>query len=388
MQQRRLPLQVNSLALPFIKSNNDYTKRTKHIEIMVMKVDNLDMGDGEPPRTGIYVTDLTEHDVLLGRGTGPSSNNGNVQFRIAVEDMKAAYISTPSRKAKNVLVRKTVESIQSKNGRFLNKLRKSEVKMLGMSTHKPVYEVVHDTVACEKTKQAIRYVHYKKDAKKKDATSNVTTAAKTKRSVDTATPPASPPSKKAKVSPKKAVVEVSDGSDASLNGSSVSGRASPSSPTPTESALAKILLAKNNQKPQPFSSSLTSLLGAAVPPPPKLASASSLGLLLKPESSPLFQPTPAPATAMTGLAASLLLSSAGGYPTPRSSGASTTTSSLLGLSPTAAAAAIAVDRHHHDLALKSALAHYRHAMRSSPLLQPAPAPATTANDVLKMLLLS
>ena len=349
-----------------------------------MTVGNLDMGDGEPPRTGIYVTDLTDHDVLLGRGTGPSSNKGNVQFRIAVEEMKASYISTPSRKAKNMLVRKTVESIQSKNGRFLNKLRKSEVKMLGMSTHQPVYEVVHDTVAFEKTKQAIRYVHYKKDAKKNGGN---TVATKRSSSFDsTVTPPASPPpSKKAKLSPKKDVVETS------------SGRTSPSSPTPTESALAKILLATNTsaktkqqkKHTQQFSSppsALTTLLGAAVPPPPKLPSASTLGLLLKQptgtqSSSPLRQPTPVPAS-LTGLAASLLLS--GGHHSPSAS-------SLLGVSPTAAAAIAAVERRQqHDRALKSALAHYHHAMSTSipsPLLHPAPAPAT-ANDVLKMLLLS
>jgi hypothetical protein len=114
--------------------------------------------------TGIYVTELSPHDVLLGRGTGPSKNEGNVNFRIAVEDMKSAYVSTPSRKAKKRIVRKTIKAIKVKNGRFLSKLRKSEIKMLGLS-HKIVYEVVSDSVAVEKTKQAIRYIHYKKDAK-------------------------------------------------------------------------------------------------------------------------------------------------------------------------------------------------------------------------------
>ena len=92
--------------------------------------------------------------------------------------MKSAYTSTPSRKAKNKLVRKTVDSIKAKSGRFLTKLSKGEKKLLGhpLSTHKTVYEVVQDSVAFEKTKQAIRYVHYKKDpttaTKKRPATNS------------------------------------------------------------------------------------------------------------------------------------------------------------------------------------------------------------------------
>jgi hypothetical protein len=90
-------------------------------------------------------------------------NQGNINFRMAVEEMKSAYVSTPSRKAKKRIVRKTVKAIKAKNGRFLSKLRKSEIKMLGLP-HKVVFEVVADNVAIEKTKQAIRYIHYKKDA--------------------------------------------------------------------------------------------------------------------------------------------------------------------------------------------------------------------------------
>jgi hypothetical protein len=112
--------------------------------------------------TGKYVTKLNTHDVLLGRGTGPNNNEGNVKFRVAVEGLKLAYVSTASRKAKNRIVRKTVESVKVKNGRFLSKLKKREIKMLGLP-HNVVYEVATDAVAIEKTKQALRYVCYKKD---------------------------------------------------------------------------------------------------------------------------------------------------------------------------------------------------------------------------------
>lgn len=117
--------------------------------------------DVQRERTGVYVSELGSGDVLLGRGTGPSMHKGNIQFRQAVEDLKPAYISTNSRKAKKGLVRQAVKAIHAKQGRFLTKLKKSEIKKLGLNGN-AAYEVVTDDVAMEKTKQAIRYVHYKK----------------------------------------------------------------------------------------------------------------------------------------------------------------------------------------------------------------------------------
>jgi hypothetical protein len=109
-----------------------------------------------------YVTELGPHDVLLGRGTGPNNNQGNVEFRIAVEKSREAYVSTASRKAKSRIVTKTVQDVKSKEGRFLKKLMRSQIKLLKLP-HKEVYEVATDDIAVEKTKQALRYVCYKKE---------------------------------------------------------------------------------------------------------------------------------------------------------------------------------------------------------------------------------
>jgi hypothetical protein len=131
--------------------------------------DAASTGGGSPDefmRTGMYATDVRPFDVLLGRGTGPSMNPGNVHFRDTVESLKQAYIATPSRKVKKTIVHKIVRDIDAKNGRFLNKLTKRETKMLGISP-KVLYEVVPNTVALEKTKQAIRYIHYKKNSNRK-----------------------------------------------------------------------------------------------------------------------------------------------------------------------------------------------------------------------------
>jgi hypothetical protein len=123
-------------------------------------------------RTGTYATGVGTHDVLLGRGTGPSMNKGNIVFREGVEKLKRSYIATSSRKVKKQIVRKIVKDIKNKKGRFLNKLTKNEIKMLGLSP-KDLYEVVPDEVALEKAKQAIRYVHYKKDASTRKKSPNL-----------------------------------------------------------------------------------------------------------------------------------------------------------------------------------------------------------------------
>ena len=57
-----------------------------------------------------------------------------------------------------------IKAIKAKNGRFLCKLSRSEIKGLGLP-HKVAYEGVPDSIAIEKTKQAIRYIHYKKEPK-------------------------------------------------------------------------------------------------------------------------------------------------------------------------------------------------------------------------------
>jgi hypothetical protein len=47
--------------------------------------------------TGIFVSELGVSDVLLGRGTGPSTHEGNVKFREVVATLKPVYIATGRR---------------------------------------------------------------------------------------------------------------------------------------------------------------------------------------------------------------------------------------------------------------------------------------------------
>jgi len=118
-----------------------------------------------------YALSLTPHDVLLGRGSGPNQHEGNVAFRRTVEVCKDQYVATSSRKAKSAIVRNAVASVKTKNGRFLSKLTKRELKMRGLP-YKVAYEIASDEVAIEKVKQALRYVCYKKEDTKIDTKAN------------------------------------------------------------------------------------------------------------------------------------------------------------------------------------------------------------------------
>ena len=114
--------------------------------------------------TGIYVSKLEVSDVLLGRGTGPYTHEGNVKFRNVVAALKPVYMATRRRTEKLNLLRAAVNDIKT-NGRFLTKVSKWKIKKLKLDKS-AVYEVVKDSIACEKTKQAVRYLHYKTEPTK------------------------------------------------------------------------------------------------------------------------------------------------------------------------------------------------------------------------------
>ena len=114
--------------------------------------------------TGIYVSKLEVSDVLLGRGTGPYTHEGNVKFRNVVAALKPVYMATRRRTEKLNLLRAAVNDIKT-NGRFLTKVSKWKIKKLKLDKS-AVYEVVKDSIACEKTKQAVRYLHYRTEPTK------------------------------------------------------------------------------------------------------------------------------------------------------------------------------------------------------------------------------
>jgi hypothetical protein len=111
---------------------------------------------------GVFITVLNDNDVLQGRGSGSMQNTGNIRFRTMVEELRPAYVATSSRKEKAKMITSMVQLIQSRQGRFLQRLNDGEVDKLGLSSNTEHFVEMTDAEAAEKAKQAIRYVHYKK----------------------------------------------------------------------------------------------------------------------------------------------------------------------------------------------------------------------------------
>lgn len=117
----------------------------------------------------VLIKELNDNDVLQGRGSGSMQNTGNIKFRNLVEKLRPAYVATSSRKEKAKMISDMVQLIQSRKGRFLQRLCDKEVEELGLDVksgeshgEQDHYVEMTDEEAAEKAKQAIRYVHYKK----------------------------------------------------------------------------------------------------------------------------------------------------------------------------------------------------------------------------------
>ena len=117
----------------------------------------------------VLIRELNDNDVLQGRGSGSMQNAGNIKFRNLVEKLRPSYVATSSRKEKAKMISDMVKLIQSRKGRFLQRLDENEAKEMGLNTEstdnaedQDHYVEMTDEEAAEKAKQAIRYVHYKK----------------------------------------------------------------------------------------------------------------------------------------------------------------------------------------------------------------------------------
>lgn len=117
----------------------------------------------------VLIRKLNDNDVLQGRGSGSMQNAGNIKFRNLVESLRPSYVATSSRKEKAKMISDMVKLIQSRKGRFLQRLDDEEAKEMGLNPDNSEgfedqdhYVEMTDEEAAEKAKQAIRYVHYKK----------------------------------------------------------------------------------------------------------------------------------------------------------------------------------------------------------------------------------
>lgn len=68
-----------------------------------------------------YVDDITERDILCGRGGKSNHHQGNKKYRQVVGFMKCKYQNCPAKTQKTDLSRKIVEYCHSYGGRFVKK---------------------------------------------------------------------------------------------------------------------------------------------------------------------------------------------------------------------------------------------------------------------------
>jgi hypothetical protein len=103
-----------------------------------------------------YVTELNEHDIILGRGSGPNDRQGNINFRLLCKERKIAYIEAKSRDEKGRIAADIVKTVHDRGGRFLKKLSPEQAKSVGFQRGEVVYELADEQPILEKTKQTLR----------------------------------------------------------------------------------------------------------------------------------------------------------------------------------------------------------------------------------------
>lgn len=103
-----------------------------------------------------YVTELNEHDIILGRGSGPNDRQGNINFRLLCKERKIAYIEAKSRDEKGRIAADIVKTVHDRGGRFLKKLSPEQAKSAGFQRGEVVYELADEQPILEKTKQTLR----------------------------------------------------------------------------------------------------------------------------------------------------------------------------------------------------------------------------------------
>ena len=104
-----------------------------------------------------FVIDVSEVDILLGRGAPIIKHPGNVRFRELVRSRKAEYRRTSQNTGKDLIARELMQEIASRNGRFLRQIDTIEEALaLGVPEGVKAWRIADDEVVLQKVKQTLR----------------------------------------------------------------------------------------------------------------------------------------------------------------------------------------------------------------------------------------
>ncbi|GKZ01079.1 hypothetical protein MPSEU_001059500 [Mayamaea pseudoterrestris] len=103
-----------------------------------------------------FITELRAADVLLGRGSGPNDHEGNIRFRLLVQERKDEYLATNHRVTKGRIAQEIVDQVFARNGRFLRKLDGQDALEYGVPEGIDAWLAVDEETIMEKAKQALR----------------------------------------------------------------------------------------------------------------------------------------------------------------------------------------------------------------------------------------
>ncbi|KAG7369800.1 tRNA pseudouridine synthase A [Nitzschia inconspicua] len=99
-----------------------------------------------------YIRSILEHDVLLGRGSGPNEHPGNIRYRSLCLQRKEEYTKTSLRNEKNEIAKWVFGQVDENGGRFVKQVEAGS----SIPGDDALYMEVEKEVALEKIRQSLR----------------------------------------------------------------------------------------------------------------------------------------------------------------------------------------------------------------------------------------
>lgn len=137
------------------ESKNDNSSTTSTVTAEEVTATPTPQTQGKVPSA--IVTTLGPNDCLMGRGAAVIGNEGNRRFRKLIQKYKHEYDSTRIRQEKDRIARKIMETIISRQGRFLKKIdTPAQAEFFKVPSGKTAWVSVKEAVVLQKVKQAFR----------------------------------------------------------------------------------------------------------------------------------------------------------------------------------------------------------------------------------------